>query len=78
MRAIPLTVLLLLCGCATPYMSVQHIDASPMDNDDWAWDVGCAGLKWNEGRWHAKGAWCKNIRGGSLIQAGVEFDLMGR
>lgn len=77
---IGLLVFVFLAGCThhTPFASYQHIDASPMDDDQWAWDVLCGGYKWEFQRLEAKAAWCENLRDGSMIQAGIEYDFIKR
>ena len=73
-------LILVLQGCAsiTPYAAARHIDATPFDNGSRdAWDVGCAGLKYR-GQLSASGGYCKNIRGGGMIEASIEYEFRGR
>lgn len=74
MKLIPL--LIFLCGC-TPYLGYRHVDATPAQGGDDAWDLACGGLKASDGRWHGRFEGCKNIRGGGLLEIGVDYDLIG-
>ncbi len=71
-------LLLLLSGCgSTPYVAVRHIDATPAQGGNDAWDVGCVGIK-SRDRLNFKVDWCKNIRGGQLAEISIEYELFGR
>ncbi len=66
--------MLLLSGCEslTPIISAKHISDPSIDND--GYDLVCAGAKTKK-RLSLKGSWCKNIRGGDLIDIEIEYEF---
>jgi len=67
-------ILLLITGCAstTPYLETKHMSVPTIAND--GYDLGCGGIKYY-GRINMKAGACQNIRGGTLIEVGFEYDL---
>ncbi len=68
-------LMLLLTGCstATPYVAARHWSDPSIEND--GYDVACAGLK-NVDRLSLKAGWCKNIRGGDMVELSVEYEFI--
>jgi hypothetical protein len=66
-------ILLLLTGCTvTPFIAAKHVDATPANGGNDAWDLAGGGVK--IGDYLKIGAY-KNLRGGELFEIGVEHDL---
>ena len=69
------TIFLSGCQSLTPYVAYEHRDVSPLDGGDDAWDLGCAGVKYVS-RLEVKAGYCYNARGGNMLEARVEYDLL--
>ena len=62
-----------LAGCSlTPYAAGRHISDPGVSGD--GLDLICAGIK-QRGQVTIKTGYCKNIRGGNMIEASIEVDL---
>ncbi len=63
-----------ISGCgSTPYISVKHF-SDPSIKDD-GYDVGCVGAK-TKTRFSYKLGVCQNIRGGTLLDLEVMYDII--
>lgn len=67
-------LLVLLAGCSrtTPYVAGRHI-SDPLVQGD-GWDLACAGIK-KHGQLELKGGYCWNLRGGSMVELSVEWEV---
>ena len=63
----------LLTGC-TPFVGYQHLSDPGIESD--GYDLACVGAKYRSGRLMTKGAWCENVRGGGMVSAAIEYDLI--
>ena len=77
MRWSILALILALSGCVTPYTAYRHIDVSPLEGNNDAWDLACVGIK-KKDRLSLKAGVCKNLRGGDMFEASVEYDFINR
>ena len=64
-------ILLLLSGCV-PYIAAEHKSDPGIKGD--GYDLGCFGLK-QRGQLELKAGYCKNVRGGGLVELRVEYEL---
>lgn len=67
-------ILSLLLGGCTPFVSGEHLSDPAIDGD--GYDLACLGLKHRDGRLTIKGAGCKNLGGGNVATASIEYDLI--
>jgi len=66
-----LIIVLLLSGCA-PFVEYEHLDATPFNNDDMAYDLFCAGVE-IDASVKVSGAACKNPRGGEFFRFNARY-----
>ena len=59
-------------------MAARHFDPTPFHNGSHdADDLACAGIK-KRGQLQIKAGYCGNIRGGTTLEAAIEYDFIGR
>ena len=71
--ALAVSLTLLLLGGCTPFVSAGHLSDPGVEGD--GYDLACAGLKHYDGRLTVKAAGCKNLGGGNVATASIEYDL---
>ena len=62
---------LVVAGCA-PYVEYQHLDPTPMDNDNAAYDFLCAGLS-HDDKLSVSAGVCHNVRGGEFLTINARY-----
>ena len=66
-----IAILLLLNGCSV-YVAAEHKSDPGIEGD--GNDYACAGGKLRHEGWTAKGGYCKDVRGGGVAEARLEYE----
>jgi len=66
-----LILLGILSGCA-PFVEYEHLDATPLNNDEMAYDLLCAGGQADVSI-KLSGSICKNTRGGEFFKFNARY-----
>ncbi len=64
-------LLLFLSGCSV-YLAAEHKSDPGIERD--GWDMGCAGGKLRREGLTAKAGYCKDVRGGGMAEARIEYE----